>query len=135
MNTLEKLMRACIDDKRILEHEAKLTNERCVPTLTRLAEEREQFITELERLAHTGKPRPSGSWGELLREASRDIWVSASGRNSGDAVATCRHSRARTEALYEKAMEESWPDEMRVVLEAQHHRLHDEAAELNRIQF
>lgn len=125
-------MRACVDDKRILEHESKLSNERCAPTLERLAREREQFISALER---AGSPRPQASWMELLRETSRDVWVSASGRNTGDAVATCRHSRARTEQSYDDAMEESWPTEMRLLLEAQRTRIHDEAAELNRIQF
>src|SRR5579859_6187239 len=103
--------------------------------LTRLAGEREQFVAELERLGERPQRRPNGSWAELLREAGRNVWVAAVGRNDGDAIATCRHSRARTEARYDDAMQRPWPDEIRRVLDAQRGRLHAEADELNRLQF
>jgi hypothetical protein len=102
-------------------------------TLMQLAREREQFVSELERLAECQQPH-DGSWSELVREAERNIWVSAAGRNSGDAITSCRHSRARTEALYDEALQSSsWPDETQRVLTAQRRRIHDEADELNKL--
>jgi hypothetical protein len=61
--------------------------------------------------------------------------VAAAGRNNGDAITSCRHSRARTEALYEEALRVSWPEEIHRVLTEQRRRLGDEADELNRLQF
>jgi hypothetical protein len=75
------------------------------------------------------------SWIELSREARRNAWVAAAGRNSGDAIASCRHSRARTEAVYDEALQAPWSDEIQRVLAAQRRRLHDEAAELIQLQF
>jgi hypothetical protein len=103
-------------------------------TLMRLAGEREQFVKDLERLAKCEQPH-NGSWGELSREAQRNVWVAAAGRNSGDAIRSCRHSRARTEAVYDEALNASWSDELQRVLAAQRRRLHDEADELIQLQF
>jgi hypothetical protein len=69
-----------------------------------------------------------------LREGARDVWVSAAGPNCGDAIGACRHSRARTEERYDEALQMPWPDEIRRVLAAQRHRLHDEASELIQLQ-
>jgi hypothetical protein len=102
--------------------------------LARLVSEREEFVMDLERLAKREQPH-DGSFSELSREAERHVWVAAAGRNIGDAIASCRHSRARTEALYDQALEASWPDEIQRVLAAQRRRLHEEADELNRLQF
>ena len=76
-----------------------------------------------------------GSWSELSREARRDVWVAAAGRNSGDAIRSCRQSRARTEERYDKALRSSWPDEIQHLLAAQQRCLHDEADELAKLQF
>lgn len=133
-NALQKLIRACVDDGRTLRHESKFVGGLRAAALTRLARERELFVTDLERLAKREQPH-DGSWSELAREAERDVWVAAAGRNSGDAITSCRQSRARTEALYDRALQGSWPEEMRSVLAEQHRRLHDEADELIRLQF
>jgi hypothetical protein len=133
-DVLRRLIRACVDDGHTLRHESKLVDQVRAEALTRLAGEREQFVMELERLAKCEQPH-GGSWGELSREARRNLWVAAAGRNSGDAISSCRHSRARTEAVYDEALQASWPDEIQRVLAAQRRRLHDEADELIQLQF
>ena len=134
MSTLRKLIRACVDDERMLQHESKLVDARRAEALQRLAHERAQFVTDLERLDSAPR-RAAGSWAELLREAGRDAFVLAAGRNTGDSIAVCRRSRARTEKRYEKALEGSWSDDARRVLAGQQRRLHDEASELVHLQF
>ena len=133
-NALQKLIRACVDDGRTLRHESKFVDAVRAEALTRLAREREQFVAELERLAKREQPH-DGSWSELTREAARDVWVAAAGCNNGDAIRSCRHSRARTEALYDEALQASWPAEIRQVLAEQCRRVRDEADELSRLQF
>jgi hypothetical protein len=86
-----------VDDECTLRHESTLVDVGRAETLTRLARERGQFVADLERLAEREMPR-DGSWSELSREGKRNVWVAAAGRNSGDAIMSCRQSRARTEA-------------------------------------
>jgi hypothetical protein len=133
-DALRKVIRACLDDEHTLQHERKFVDSKRAEALTRLAQEREQFVADLERLGDRKQGRPSGSWAELLLEAARDVWVSAAGPNCGDAIGACRHSRARTEERYDEALQKPWPDEIRRVLAAQRRRLHDEASELIQLQ-
>ncbi len=130
-----ELIRACVDDERTLQHERKFVDARRGDALTRLAREREQFVADLERVGGCSGGQPTGSWVELLREAGRNLWVTAGGPNNGDAIETCRRSRARTEARYERAMERPLPEETRRILAEQRRRLHDEADELNQLRF
>jgi hypothetical protein len=123
-----------VDDECTLRHEFKFVDGNCAEALARLAHEREEFVEALERLGGSQQPH-DGSWSELAREAARNIMVTAAGRNKGDAVATCRHSRTRTEAAYDEALQATWPSDTRRVLEAQRERLHVEELELNRLQF
>ncbi len=129
------MIRACVDDQWTLRHERTFVDAGRGETLTRLALERSQFVEELERLGERAQSRPHASWSEFLRELGRDVWVSAAGRNNGDAIATCRRSRARTEARYDDAIRRPLPDEIRTVLAAQRCCLCDEADELNRLRF
>jgi len=131
---LRKLIRACVDDERTLRHESQFVDASSAVALRRLAREREHFVADLERLGGCQLPH-DGSWTELSREAARTLWVAAAGRNNGDALATCRHSLARTEALYDEALQASWPDGIRFVLASQRLCLRDEAANLNQLQF
>jgi hypothetical protein len=131
---LRKLIRACVDDECTLRHESTLVDAGRAEPLTRLASERGQFVAALERLAECEQPH-DGSWSELSREAKRNVWVAAAGRNSGDAITSCRRSRARTEVRYDEALRSSLPVETQHVLAAQRRRIHDEADELARIQF
>jgi hypothetical protein len=133
-DVLRKLIRACVDDECTLRHESNFVDGSAREALARLAHEREQFVEDLERLGQWQPPH-DGSWAELSREAGRNIVVTAAGRNNGDAIATCRHSRARTEALYDEALQAPWPDETRRVLEAQRRRLQDALLELSQLQF
>jgi|GEM_PF-2295779 len=131
---LRELIRACVDDECTLRHESKFVDARRAEALTRLASERGRFVEDLERLEDGAARRPKASWAELLSEARRNVWVAAAGRNSGDAIASCRHSRSRTEARYDEAMRRALPDEVRRVLAAQRSRLNDETDELNRLR-
>jgi Copper binding octapeptide repeat len=133
-NALQKLIRGCVDDGRTLRHESKLVDAVRAEALTQLVRERERFVTDLEHLAKREQPH-GGSWSELAREAVRDVWVAAAGRNNGDAIRSCRHSRARTEALYDEALQTAWPDEIQRVLAEQRGRLRDEADELIKLLF
>jgi len=133
-DVLRQLIRACVDDERTLQHERGFLDGYRSVALTRMARERQQFVVDLEALAVPGQSKPGGSWAELLREVGRNVQVAAAGRNNGDAIATCRHSRQRTEACYDRALQTSWPTEMQRVLESQQGRLHEEADELNRLQ-
>jgi hypothetical protein len=129
------LIGACVDDQWTLQHERAFADARAAKTLTRLALERAQFVEDLERLGEPARSRPTVSWAEFFREVGRDLWVTAAGRNNGDAIATCRRSRARTEMRYDGAMQGPLPDEIRSVLAFQRSRLQDEADELTRLQF
>jgi hypothetical protein len=133
-DVLRKLIRACVDDECTLRHESTLVDARRAEALTRLAREREQFVADLERLSGSTQAH-DGSWSELSREAKRNFWVAAAGRNNGDAITSCRRSRARTEECYDEALRSSLPVETQRVLAAQRRRLHDEADELAQIQF
>jgi hypothetical protein len=132
-HVIHKLIRACVDDERTLRNESRFVDPTRAATLMQLAAEREHFVADLERFEGAPASRV-GSMAELSREAGRDVWVAAAGRNSGDAIASCRHSRARTEAVYERALEEYLPDEILDVLTEQRGRLHDEIAVLDQLQ-
>ena len=135
MSPLQKLIRACLDDDRILTREAEIVDERRARALRRLAHERVRFVEDLQRLEARPRQRVAGSWAELLREAGRAVFVLAIGRNAGDSIASCRRSRARTEEQYDEAMKGPWPDDARRVLASQRQSLHDEADELVHLQF
>jgi hypothetical protein len=132
---LRGLICACVDDQWTLQHERAFVDARAAETLTRLALERAQFVKDLERLGEPAQSRRTVSWAEFFREVGRNVWVTAAGPNNGDAIATCRRSRARTETRYDGAMRGPLPDEIRSVLAVQRSRLQDEADELNRLQF
>jgi hypothetical protein len=131
---LGTVIRACVDDERTLQSERRFVDDGRAATLKRLAAERGRFVTDLAQLAQSARPRQS-SWAELLREGVRGVWVIAAGRNSGDAIASCRRSLARTEDRYDKAMLGPLPLAVRSVLALQRSRLRETEGELNRIRF
>lgn len=133
-STIRGLIRACVDDQRTLLHESKLVGTPLGATLGKFAHERDLFLTDLEQLAKAAR-RPSGSLAEHVREAAREIWVLGCGPNHGDAIAVCRHSRARTQARYEEALRRDWPSGARSMLAEQNRRLEAEADELRDLQF
>ena len=72
---------------------------------------------------------------ERVREAGRGLRVFAVGPNISDAIVSCRHARARTEARYDAAMLRELPAEVRGVLATHLGRLRDEMGELNQLFF
>ncbi len=132
---LGTVIRACVDDERTLQSERRFVDDGRAATLTRLATERGRFVTDLAQLTQSARLPRSSSWAELLREGVRGVWVMAAGRNSGDAIASCRRSLARTEDRYDKALQEPLPLAVRSVLALQRSRLRETEGELNRIRF
>jgi hypothetical protein len=132
---LAQLIRACVDDERTLQSELRFVTPGHAGTLIRLAHEREQFVGELEQLEPRTQPRSGGSWSELVREAGRSLAVKAAGRNHGDSIASCRRSRARVEASYDRALDTVLPDEVRRVLVSHRSHLVEETMQLNQLQF
>lgn len=131
--SITKLLRACVDDELTLEHERQFVDPGRAETLTQLARERERFVIELQRLGRKRR-RPSASVREILHEGLRALAVAAAGRShTGDAISSCNHSRARTEALYDRVMPEL-PPELRRIVDLQRERLHDEKIDLDRLQ-
>jgi hypothetical protein len=121
-NGIDQLVGACVDDKRMLEREIAEVGARNRPMLSELAAERGRFVSELRALGG-GAARHGGSPIELLRELGRRLERVATGPSNTDAVSACRRSLRRTEARYDKALELSWPDEVRTVLLSQRDRL------------
>jgi hypothetical protein len=133
--TMRALIDACLDDEHTLLTQRRFVSVRSAQTLDGMAKERGLFITELERLAAPAPPRPGGSWAAFLRETGRRVWETWAGHSAGGAIASCRQSRARTEAQYERALRSDLSEGERRVLAAQRGRLHDETHVLDRLQF
>jgi hypothetical protein len=123
-SAIAKVIESCLDDERTLVREAKLVDAQKSAVLTRLADERRRFSEELERLNGPNKRGALGSWGALVRELGNELWLRAAGRNTSDAIAVCRQSQHRTDIRYEKVLELEWPSDLKVVLTAQHERVH-----------
>jgi hypothetical protein len=130
VDPLRQVILACVDDERTLRHESRFVDLRRGATLMRLADERGQYVAELEQLAARPEPH-DGSWTELAREAAHNLQVILGRRSTRDALLACRHSRARTEAVYDRALQEVWPEEVARVLASQRVRIHEEADELD----
>jgi hypothetical protein len=133
-NGIDQLVGACVDDKRMLEREIVQVRARHRPMLSELAAERGRFVSTLRALGG-GAARHGGSPIELLRELGRQLERAATGPSNTDAVAACRRSLRRTEARYDKALELSWPDEVRSVLVSQRDRLNHSRDMLISIQY
>jgi hypothetical protein len=131
---LRRLIGACLDHERTLDHESGLVDDDRRVVLSRLAGERARFVERLQALGEPGV-RATGSWFGLLRELLRGFWVMAGGPNYGDAIAECRRSRSRTEALYEQAIRRSWSQPILPALIEQRDRIRHERRELLALQF
>lgn len=131
---LQQLIGACLDDGRTLDHASGLVDEDRRAVLSRLASERARFAERLQTLGEPGI-QATGSWAGMLRELVRSFRVIAGGPNNGDAIAECRRSRSRTEALYEKAIRRPWSQPILPTLMEQRDRLRYERRELLQLQF
>jgi hypothetical protein len=125
MTSIEKLIRACVDDERALRRSGRFLGAGPRGKLERLACERERFVDELQTVGTTlnGRPRATGSWLGFARGLAERGWAFAAGPNSGDAIAVCRHSQQRTELLFADALESSWTTGVRAALVDQHQRI------------
>ena len=135
------LIRACANDVNALRHELGNVDAGRRAVLSRLIGERTAFIDELRR-ARGDIARSGGyshpklmTWSEWWRENVRGLKVLAGGLHTGDAVAECRHSRDRTEAVYLRESHLSWGQGMRELLGAHLKSLKGVDAELLGIQF
>ncbi len=137
-NALQQLIESCLDNERLLRHESGLVDSTRRPTLKRLADERHTAVDELRSLRSRSTRRRgsvSGSWFALLRELRRNVRVALGGRNSGDAVAACRRSMSRAEALYDRAVVLPLPEKTVVLLLQQRNGIRLASVELKAIQF
>ena len=137
MTSIEKLIRACVDDERALRRGARNVGAGPRQKLERLASEREQFVDELRTVGTTlsGRPRATGSWSGFARAITERGWAFAAGPNAGDAIAACRRSQHRTEALFAVALESSWTTGVRAALVEQHRRIADAEGALVAMQY
>lgn len=135
---IDRVIDACIDDERMLEHESRFVRGHRRDLLARLAVEQAVFVGRLQglgfgrggdRLSH---PR---SWTELAREVGRLLRVIAGGRSDSDSVAACRRSCIRTEAPFDKALELPWPGAVREALVEQRAHLDGARNALIAIQY
>jgi uncharacterized protein (TIGR02284 family) len=135
-NVLQTLIESSRDNERMLRHESGFVDTSRRATLTRLADERETTVEQLQAVHRSGRRGGvSGSWIELLRELRRSLRVALGGRNSGDAVAACRHSMNRAEALYDRAVRLPLSKEMLDLILQQRNRVRHANVELMAIQF
>ena len=133
-NGIDRLVGACVDDKRMLEREIAEVGPRQRATLSELAVERGRFVNELRALGG-GASRRGGSAMELLHELGRWLERAATGPSNTDAVAACRRSLRRTEARYDQALQLSWSEKVRAVLVSQRDQLHRSRDKLISIQY
>jgi hypothetical protein len=137
MTSIEKLIRACVDDQHALRRSGRSLGAVPRGKLERMACERERFVDELQTVGTTlnGRPRAAGSWLGLARGLAERSWAFAAGPNAGDAIAACRHSQQRTELLFADALESSWTSGVRAALVEQHRRIADAGGVLTGMQY
>ncbi len=135
-NALRQLIRTGSDSERTLRSESRRVDASRARVLVRIADDCGTSV-ELLRAAQVGprRDRVSGSWLELLRELARGALVMAGGPNGGDAVASCRRSMRRVEALYDRAVALHWPEETLALLIEQRRSVQQASADLTAIRF
>jgi hypothetical protein len=136
-NALRKLIDSSRDNERLLRYESGFVDSSRRPTLRRLAAECGATVDQLQSVHRRRRRRGgvSGSWRELLREFRRNLRVAVGGRNSGDAVAACRRSMSRAEALFDRALALPFPEGTVALLLDRRNRIRLAHAELVAIQF
>jgi hypothetical protein len=135
-NALRKLIDSDCDSERMLRHESAFVTDLRWLVLQRLANERHASAQRL-RGAYRGRPLAAGdgSWIELWRELARSVRVAVGGPDGGDAVAACRRAIGRVEALYDRALELSWPRDIRALLLDQLENIRRARRELVQLQY
>jgi hypothetical protein len=125
MIPVEHLIRACVDDERMLVCAARYVDEARGSALEQLADERLIFIHTLSTSGRTlhHEPRATGSAGGALRVLLLQAWALAAGRNTGDALSACRQSQGRLERVFTSALDREWSHELLDVITGQQHRI------------
>jgi hypothetical protein len=129
-----KLIDACIDDRRMLEHESRVVDTKRGRVLETLAGERTRFVEQLRDVARVSRGN-LGSWTEVAREFGRTMRLALGGPSASDAVAACRRSCNRTSSRFDEALTLAWPEPVRALLLQQRALLEKDSAALTAIQF
>ena len=104
-NAIDKVIEACIDEGRMLEHESRTVSKQRSEVLQHLATKRAQFVDELQRVGgRSDAGSHNGSWTELARELGRSFRLALGGPSDSDAVSACRRSCRRTESRFDAAL-------------------------------
>lgn len=130
-----RLIDACADDKRMLEHESRALRGRRSAVLSRLAIERGELVEQLRALAGPDARAHRGSWFEHARELGRTLRGKLGVSTDGDSISACRRSLRRTEEDFDKALALPWPHAVRTVLVEQRARLDAAQDSLVSVQF
>ncbi|HEY8073738.1 MAG TPA: hypothetical protein VIF62_06510 [Labilithrix sp.] len=133
-HAISDLIEACIDERRMLEHESRVVDPKRGKVLDGLAEERTRFVAQLRAVGADSRGH-LGTWREVGRELGRTLRVVFGGRSGGDTVAACRRSCKRTSSRFDEALELPWPPMVRALLSEQRARLEEDGAALMAIQF
>jgi hypothetical protein len=135
-NAIQRLIDSSRSSERVLRHESGFVDGSRRSTLIRLADERRAAVEQLRSVRSRRRFRRAGvSWFALARELWRNLHVALGGRNSGDAVAACRHSMNRAEALYDRALVLGLTETTVALLLQQRNRVRHANVELTAIQF
>lgn len=133
---LGRLIDACIDDQRMLEHESRALGASRRAVLERLSDERSDVISTLEELdTENQRGARSASWREDARELFREVRTVLGGPSSGDSITACLRSQRRTEELFDETLALPWSVAIRSVLVEQRVRVGDARAELVAIKY
>jgi hypothetical protein len=135
-NAVDKVIEACIDDARMLEHESETVGKRRSQVLHHLASKRAQFVHKLRHVAgrsETGSR--NGSWTELGRELGRSFRLVLGGPSDGDAITACRKSCRRTESRFDAALRLPLPPAVHAVLVEQRAQLDQDMNALADLQY
>jgi hypothetical protein len=133
-NAIPRLINACLDDERMLEHESRSTQGYRRNVLEDLAEDRTRFVRELRELGYAESAWHTGVV-ERLRELGRSFRGVLGGPSGADSVAACRRSCRRTASVFDEALDLEWPARVRAILNEQRARLDDSQRSLNAIQY
>jgi len=125
MTPVERLIRGCVDDERMLQCAARYVDEARGSALEQLADERLFFIRTLSTSGRTlhHEPRARGSAGGMFRVLLLEARTLAAGRNTGDALSACRQSQGRLEHLFTSALDREWSHELLDVITGQQQRI------------
>ena len=135
-NAIRKVIDACLDDERMLEHESHTVGSRRSAVLHGLAIKRAAFAEQLRQIAGTrGAGSRNGSWTELGRELGRSVRTAVGGPSDSDAITACRRSCRRTESRFDAALALGLPPALHAILVEQRAELDRDMTALVALQY